>query len=106
MGMIKFNKTPRHKKFDYIPRFYDPKKEEINNLVNAYEDPTNADSVKQRIKAGLRNKYRGDSTYQRKHERSANIRLVSIIFVLFVVTYLLLRSDTILNMMESFLGEK
>lgn len=105
MGLIKFNKTPKHKKFDYIPRYYDPKKEELEQLVNAYEDPSNADSAKRRIKAGLRNKYRGDSTYQRKHERSANIRLISIIFILFVLTYLLLQSDSILKMMESFLGE-
>jgi hypothetical protein len=106
MGMLKFNNTPKNKKFDFIPRYYDPKKEGLEDIVNAYKDPNDPDAVKNRIRSGLRNKYRGDSDYKRKHERSANIRLISIIFVLFVVTYLLLRSDTIFNMMESFLGEK
>lgn len=105
MGLFRFNKIPRHKKFDYIPRYYDPKKEELEELVNAYKDLNDTDNAKQRIRSGLRNKYRGDNAYKRKHERSANIRLISIIFILFVVTYLILRSDTILRMMESFLGK-
>jgi hypothetical protein len=104
MGMFKFNKVPRHQKFDYIPRYYDPRKEELDDIVNSYKNTKDTDQTKRRIVSGLRSKQRGDSAYKRKHERSANIRLISIIFLLFVVTYLILRSDTILNMMESFLG--
>jgi hypothetical protein len=104
--MFKFNKVPRHKKFDYIPRYYDPRKEELDDIVNAYKNSKDTDQAKQRIVSGLRSKYRGDSAYKRKHERSANIRLISIIFLLFIVTYLILRSDTILNLMESFLGSE
>jgi hypothetical protein len=104
MSFLKFNKRPKHKRFDYIPRYYDPKKEELNKIVDSYKDLDDTNSAKDRIRTGLRNKHRGDSSYKRSQERSANIRLISIIFVLFMVTYLILKSDTINRMMESFLG--
>ena len=104
MSFLKFNKRPKHKRFDYIPRFYDPKKEELDKIVDSYKEMGDADAAKTRIRSGLRNKYRGDSSYKRSQERSANIRLVSIIFVLFLITYLILKSETINRMMESFLG--
>ena len=104
MSFLKFNKRPKHKKFDYIPRYYDPQKEELEKIVDAYKDTNDASAAKNRIRSGLRSKYRGDSSYKRAQERSANIRLISIIFVLFLIAYLILKSDTIGRMMESFLG--
>ena len=104
MSFLKFNKRPKHKRFDYIPRYYDPKKEELDKIVESYKNMEDADAAKNRIRSGLRNRYRGDASYKRRQERSANIRLISIIFVLFMVAYLILKSDTISRMMESFLG--
>ncbi len=104
MSFLKFNKRPKHKRFDYIPRYYDPKKEELDKIVDSYKDMGDADAAKSRIRSGLRHKYRGDASYKRTQERSANIRLISIIFVLFLVTYLILKSETISRMMESFMG--
>ena len=104
MSFLKFNKRPKHKRFDYIPRYYDPKKEELDKIVDSYKKMDDTDSAKSRIKSGLRSKYRGDTSYKRSQERSANIRLISIIFVLFMIAYLILKSETISRMMESFLG--
>ena len=105
MSFFKFNKRAQHRKFDYIPRYYDPQKEELEKLVNAYKDSDDTSKVKDRIRSGLRNRYRGDSSYKRSQERSANIRLISIIFILFLIAYLILQSDTIGKMMESFMGK-
>ena len=102
--MFKFNKQPKYKRFDYIPRYYDPQKEELDKIVDKYKEGGDADAAKERIKSGLRNKYRGDSNYKKAQERSSNIRLISIIFVLFLITYLILKSETIVRMMESFMG--
>jgi len=104
MSFLKFNKRPKHKRFDFIPRYYDPKKEELDTIVGAYKDKNDTTITKERIKSGLRSRYRGDSAYKRSQERSANIRLISIIIVLFLLAYLILQSDTIGRMMESFLG--
>ena len=104
MSFFKFNKRTKHKRFDYIPRFYDPQKEELEKLVNSYKETDDTSMVKDRIRSGLRNRYRGDSNYKRSQERSANIRLLSIIFILFLLAYLILKSDTIGRMMESFMG--
>jgi hypothetical protein len=104
MSFLKFNKRPKHKRFDYIPRFYDPKKEELDKIVDAYKDTDDTVGSKERIRSGLRSKYRGDSSYKRSLERSANFRLISIILVLFFITYLILKSEAIARMMETFLG--
>ncbi len=105
MGFIKFNKVPKHKRFDYIPRYYDPKKEELEKLVDSYKKQDDVEATRERIRSGLKNKYRGDQNYRRSQQRSSNIRLISIILILFLVSYLILRSDTILRMMDTFLGQ-
>lgn len=105
MGFIKFNKVPKHKRFDYIPRYYDPKKEELEKLVDSYKKTDDVEATRERIRSGLKNKYRGDQSYRRSQQRSSNIRLISIILILFLVSYLILRSETILRMMDTFLGQ-
>ena len=105
MGFLKFNKVPRHKRFDYIPRYYDPKKEELEKIIDSYKKQDNIEASRERIRSGLKNKYRGDQGYRRSQQRSSNIRLISIILILFLVSYLILRSETIIRMMETFLGE-
>lgn len=105
MGFIKFNKVPRHKRFDYIPRYYDPKKEELEKIVDSYKKTDDVEATRERIRSGLKNKYRGDQGYRRSQQRSSNIRLISIILILFLVSYLILRSETILRMMDTFLGQ-
>ena len=104
MSFFKFNKTTKHRRFDYIPRFYDPEKEELDKIVDAYKESNDTNASKERIRSGLRHRYRGDANYKRSQERSANIRLISIIFILFLLAYLILQSDTIGKMMEAFLG--
>ena len=104
MSFFRFNKRTQHKRFDFIPRYYDPKKEELDKIVGTYKDGDSTFTAKERIKSGLRNRYRGDASYKKSQERSANIRLISIIFVLFLLAYLILQSDTIGRMMETFLG--
>ncbi len=102
MGFIKFNKVPRHKRFDFIPRYYDPKKEELEEIVDAYKNKGDTAGSKHRIRSGLRSRYNADAKYKSAVKRSANFRLASIIFVLFLMAYLLLQSDTIMRMVEAF----
>ncbi|HMQ08602.1 MAG TPA: hypothetical protein PKC30_14985 [Saprospiraceae bacterium] len=105
MGFLKFNRVPKHRKFEYIPRYYDPKKEELDKIVDSYKLKNDSDATRERIRSGLRNKYRGDQSYKKSQNRSSNIRLASIIILLFFISYMILRSETILRMLETFLGQ-
>jgi len=98
-----FGKRPKHRKFDYIPRFYDPEKEALEEAVNKYKgNMSDADKVKSRISSGLRQRYTGDDSYRRANVKKSNFRVLRIIVVLCFITYMILKSDRILRMVESF----
>ena len=56
MSLFGFNKGAKHRKFDYIPRFYDPAKEELEERLQKYDDKEvdRTELAKTRIKHGLR----------------------------------------------------
>ncbi len=98
-----FGKTPKHRKFDYTPRFWDPEKEALEKTINQYKgDLSEEEKVKQRISAGLRNRYAGDEQYRQKHVRKSNKRIFYITAILVMMTYMIIRSERILRMVETF----
>jgi hypothetical protein len=98
-----FGKTPKHRKFDYTPRFWDPEKEALEKTVNQYKgNLSDEEKVKLRISAGLRNRYVGDEQYRQKHVRKSNKRILYITAILVIITYLIIRSERILRMVEAF----
>lgn len=98
-----FGKRPKHRKFDYNPRFWDPEKEALQQQIDQYKgDLTDQDKVKQRISSGLRNRYMGDEDFKKNSVRKSNKRIIYIVFILGVITYLILKSDRIVRMVEMF----
>lgn len=98
-----FGKRPKHRKFDYSPRFWDPEKEALEQQVNQYNgDLSDQNKVKQRISSGLRNRYAGDEQYKKQTVKKSNLRILYIVFILAILTYLILKSDRILRMVELF----
>lgn len=98
-----FGKRPKHKKFDYVPRFYDPEKEALEETINKYKgEVSDADKAKRRIKSGLRQRYIGDDNYRRANVKKSNFRVLYIIVILCFLTYMILKSDRILRMVEAF----
>jgi len=98
-----FGKRPKHKKFDYIPRYYDENKERLSALVDQHSgDPKDQDKLKSRISSGLRQRYVGDESYRKSNIKKSNIRVIYILLVLCFVSYLILRSTGIQKMIESF----
>ncbi len=99
--MLKFGigRRPKPKGFDYIPRFYDPVKEDLEKRISKYkinpdkDNATNVDALKERIKYGMHNKMHYDPALKKKETKASNIRLVYIIFVLSLITYAILQSD-------------
>lgn len=106
MIKIGFGKRVRPKSFGFIPRFYDPVKEELNERLAKYQETDDAsvqvDQLKSRIKSGLRQKFYGDPNIRSNVERQSNIRLLFIIITLFLISYVILKSDRFLSMLDVF----
>ncbi len=83
--MFKFFKTPKHQRYEYRPRFFDPEKEEreerIETLLKAKEGDTNA--IKKRISTGLRGGgYIDKSNVRRQSLWRMNMILLGLILLL------------------------
>ena len=102
MPGIGFGKRPKPRRFDYIPRYYDEAKEELQSRLDQYDDSiSREDMAKRRIRSGLRNKYQADPSFRKGQVNKSNLRLVYIIIILFFVTYLILKSERFVRLIES-----
>lgn len=106
MIKIGFGKRVKPKSFGFIPRFYDPVKEERNERLAKYQETDDAsvqvDQLKSRIKSGMRQKFYGDPNIRSNVERRSNIRLLFIIITLFLISYVILKSDRFLSTLDVF----
>jgi hypothetical protein len=102
MPGIGFGKRPQPRKFDFIPRFYDAQKEELEQRLAQYDESNrDEEKAKNRIKSGLRNRYYGDAGYRDSEVKKSNLRLLYIIVILIFVSYLILRSDRLIRIIEA-----
>lgn len=104
MSLFGFNKRPIYRKFEYIPRYYDPAKEELEERLKKYEGVTDkSELAKSKIKSGLRSKYRVDAEYQSKVKSASNKKLFIIIGLLSIISYWVLTTESVINFLGSFL---
>ncbi len=91
MALFSFFKAPRHQKFNYVPRYYDPQKERLEEILkNARsEGSSETEQIKSRISRNFQNRS-SSPAYRSSVNRRSNILLLAIIITLFAVTYLLL----------------
>lgn len=87
-------KKPEHRRFDPIPRFYDPEKEYIEGKVKSAQSKKTDDYayIKHNIRDGFRNNRAGFGTSRLNKKRGSNstIRLIVILVLLVLITYILL----------------
>ena len=89
MGIFNFGKRIKNRQFDYVPRYYDPDKEELENRLKKYRrEVSDTELSKQRIRGGFRRKYRVENDYAKKSVRRSNRILLMTICVLLLLTYL------------------
>jgi hypothetical protein len=104
MSLFGFNKRPQHRSFDYVPRFYDKDKEELEKRLQKYKDegvdPT--ELAKHRIKSGLRSKYRVDESYRSLQKKRSNKTLLYVIAVLTLLTFLIFKTSNLIEVIEKF----
>lgn len=89
MALPSFFKTYKPKEFNYIPRYYDPRKEELEERIRRIEREMGDDKVeayRPTIRRGqMRNYFR---RRERKVQKRSNLRLIIILLVLFFIAYL------------------
>jgi hypothetical protein len=87
-------KTPTHKRFDPIPRFYNPDKEYIDGKMNKHK--SEEDGKYSDIRNNIRNNFRnnkagfGTSHLNRGKSSRSTIRLIIILVLLITITYYIL----------------
>ncbi|HLF64476.1 MAG TPA: hypothetical protein VI603_12015 [Saprospiraceae bacterium] len=92
MALFKFGKTVKHQRFNYIPRYYDPEKEEREARIKAAMgmSDTHPEAMKSRISRSFREKHRGSLKSQRGAARRSNLILIVTLITLLLLTYILL----------------
>lgn len=88
---IKFMKVNTVRRFDYTPRYYDERKERIENMKKAHSEDADANSTEQqaRLRERMQNAWNLESSHTQQ-SRAANIRLIIILAALLLATYFIL----------------
>ena len=88
--MLKGFKTPKHNKFDYNPRFWDPKKEDLDERLKLADKKTGSDpeAIKARISSGFKRggNYKDMSRTKSSYMFKRNMLLLGIIAFLIFLT--------------------
>lgn len=104
MAFFSFGKRVRNQRFTYLPRYYDPAKEDLESRLRMASDEASPELTKMRIKDGLRRRSKGAKEIEKKSNKRSNIRLLLIVGILVLVTYYFLTSDGLLLFIESMSG--
>ena len=84
-----FFKQNQHRRFEYSPRFYDERKERIQEMRKKYGGSDTAEKFSsQDFRLRMNSEWRQSNS--RKSSKGANMRLVIIVMALFLISYLIL----------------
>ena len=92
MALLRFFKTPKHQRYEYKPRYWDPQKEELQERLERVKQiqGEGSEAMKARISSGLKRGYRGDERLRKQRVMRSNLVLIGVIAVLCVLSYLVL----------------
>lgn len=88
MALFNFFRGAKNRKFDYIPRYYNPEKEKLEEALGKYQqkEKTPLDDLKLNIKAGLRMRSHTNKAYNTR----SNFIIFAIIIILVLLTLYML----------------
>ncbi len=94
MRLLKVFRTPKHQRFEYRPRHWNPQKEELQNRLELIEKmkQNDPDALKTRIAQNFRRTGNGggNTKARQKAVLRSNLMLLAIIAGLVILTYLFL----------------
>jgi len=80
-------KQNRPRAFGYKPRYYDARKERIEEMKKKYKDEGTESKSREALREQLQNEWRG---HRARANTASNYRLIAILGFLFVIAYYLL----------------
>lgn len=106
MPVLRFFRVPKHQHYDYKPRYWDPKKEELEDRLKQIEERSGSDpqAIKARLSGGgFRRGYQADGRYRQRQVLRSNMILLGIVVVLIIFSYLFLSVylPRIVNILET-----
>ena len=89
---ISIFRVPKHQRFEYKPRHWDPDKEEREKRLAEIRklQEGSIESMKARISSGLRRGGVRDAEYRRKLVKQSNMRLLMVLGAIIVLTLALM----------------
>lgn len=99
MAFFNFNKIPDYRTFNYVPRYYDPAKEERDAIVRRAKieagliEDEDFDQDVERAKGRISSSFRSrgiSNQYKRTSHKKSNIRIVIIVIILAAISYIIL----------------
>lgn len=106
MAFFRIFRLPQNQQFEYKPRFWDQKEEELEKRLKMYEEGADADVEEMKKRISGRFRKRGympeQQTYRTRQIRRSNRLLFYIIIILLLVGYLLVsnQAGSILKFLE------
>lgn len=92
MAIFSFFKSQKPKSFNFKPRYYDAKKERLQEALKRNEEGkrSDPDAMKSRIQHGFKTKGVVSSNYESNLRKKSNRTLLIVLITLFLLSYLLL----------------
>ena len=90
MALPGFFKINKHKEFNFIPRYYDSQKENLDKRIKSIEQEMGVkegEAYRPTIRKGQMTNY--FNRKKGKAQKQSNIRLIIIVIVLFLISYVL-----------------
>ena len=108
MALLRFFRVPKNQKFDYKPRYWDPKKEALQEKLSRYKEENKGDTeaVKRRLQKGFGGRksigFKESREIRKKELARSNRILLMTIIVLGLLAYMLFEIylDDIVKFME------
>lgn len=106
MAVLRFFRVPKHQQYDYKPRYWDPKKEELEERLKQIEERkgNDAQAIKARLSGGgFRRGYQADDRYRKRQVLRSNAVLLVIVIALVLFSYIFLSVylPRIINVLET-----
>jgi len=82
-------KLPKHKTFEYTPRYYNEQKEELQERVKKIEREMGVKSPDYKYVPNIKGQIRPHYNRATAEKKQSSLRLILILVILFVLAYLL-----------------
>ncbi len=87
----RLSRLPKHKSYNYTPKYYNERKEELQEILDGVEERKSEDinGMKARISRGLKGGASTDRSYRKRRVRHSNYRLLLVIIFLLFLAYII-----------------